>query len=169
MVEEVFNVLYRKLETFYEKSKNNQDFKNMALRLFQNVPTNEANKIYEHIILTYERFPSLIDLRNIALKFEVTPKAKEYNEKCVYCLGSGLIPYRRETAGLTYKYTEHEAACVCKKGRSYKNERIKGIEEVYPTSYKSILAEYEKRNTGRRNVPELQKQFFDSLDKMGRL
>jgi hypothetical protein len=61
------------------------------------------------------------------------------------------------------------AACTCGRGRQYKNRPILGIEDVFPTSTENILAEYEKRNTGTRNVPELQKQFFDSLDKMGRL
>ena len=129
------------------------------------VPASRRSEFFRHIIHTYDFFPKLSEFSAACSKFKVLPKAREYNDRCVYCLGGGLLRYNRKVEGLSYN-PEYFAACVCDKGRSFKTKRLFGIEEVWQDKTQEVLMKLAEQNGGTRNVPELQEQFKRSLDIM---
>ena len=165
MVTEVFNGFWRRLEGFYGKKDQHQDFQKKAEWALRNVPTDKASDVYDYIVFNYEFFPKLPEFRNIAAKFEVIKEAPVTDEKCVYCLGSGLIRYNRKVKGLTYD-PEYFAACVCPKGRSFKSKHIFGVEEVWQDKTDAVLKQLAEKNTPRKSVSELQQDMVRSLEIM---
>ena len=163
MVTEVFNGFWCKLEGFYGKKDQHQDFQKKAEWALRNVPTDKASDVYDYIVFNYEFFPKLPEFRNIAAKFEVIKEAPVTDEKCAYCLGSGLIRYARKVKGLSYD-PEYFAACMCSKGRRYRRNPIKGIEDVYGARTNDVLKQLEERNAPRKSVSELQADFVRGLE-----
>jgi hypothetical protein len=164
MVSEVFATFWRELKDFYGKETKSR-FDMESESVLKNVPSSKAQEVLTYIIHNYEFFPKLPELRNIALRFEVIKKAAVSDEKCLYCLGSGVLKYYRESKELPYK-PEYFAACVCSHGDQYRNKPFKDIRDVFGTRTTEELRRIAERNGGRRNVEELKKDFCRSLDIM---
>lgn len=165
MVTEVFNKFWSDLQGFYGKKEFHKDFKPKAERALRNVPTVKSGDVYDYIVFNYEFFPKLPEFRNIAAKFEVIKEAPVTDERCVYCLGSGLIRYSRKVKGLSYD-PEYFAACMCSNGRRFRGNPIKGIEDVYGAGTSDVLKQLAERNAPRKSVAELQADFVRGLEIM---
>lgn len=165
MVTEVFNGFWRRLESFYGKKDQHQDFQNKAELVLRNVPTDKASEVYDYIVFNYDFFPKLPEFRNIAARFKAAKEASATDERCVYCLGSGLIKYTRKDKDLPYN-PEYFAACVCATGRRFRRNPVKGIEDVYGARTNDVLKQLEERNAPRKSVSELQADFVRGLEIM---
>lgn len=165
MVTEVFNKFWSDLEGFYGKKDFHKDFKTKAEWALRNVPTVKSSDVYDYIVFNYEFFPKLPEFRNIASKFEVIKEAAISDERCVYCLGSGLIRYTRKVKGLSYD-PEYFAACICSHGRRYSGNPIKGIYEVYGSRTEEALKHLAERNAPKKSVSELQADFVRGMEIM---
>lgn len=164
MVDVVFNTFWRELKDWYGK-ETKYSFDEQTEKLFANVPSNSAEDVLKYITYNYDFFPKFTELRAIAAKFEVIKQEPVNNDKCLYCLGSGLIKYSRKVKNLTYN-PEYFAACVCSYGKRYRNNPIKGIEDVYGPRTEEVLKTLAERNAPNRTVPELQADIERSLDIM---
>ena len=162
---EAFAVLWNDLNAYYGKNQTNPMVINEYEQEAKGIPASKKNDFFRHIVHTYDFFPKLSEFSAACSKFKVLPKAKEHNDRCVYCLGGGLLRYNRKVEGLSYN-PEYFAACVCEKGRGFKSKRIFGIEEVWQDKTQEVLMKLAEQNGGTRNVAELQEQFNRRLDIM---
>ena len=161
---EAFESFWENLTDYYGK-KFNPSVTFEYKRETDGVPASKKNELYRHIVHTYDFFPKLSEFSAACAKFKPQPKQVEYNERCVYCLGSGLIRYNRKVKGLSYD-PEYFAACVCPKGRSFKSKHIFGVEEVWKDKTEAVLKQLAEKNTPRKSVSELQQDIARSFEIM---
>lgn len=164
MVSEVFNTFLRELKDFYGKETKPR-FDQEAELVLRNVPSTKASEMLTYIIHNYEFFPRIPELKNVALRFEVIKKTVESDEKCLYCLGTGLLKYFREVKDLPY-IPEYFAACVCSHGDKYRNKPFKDFREICGPKIDEELQRLALKNSGHRSVAELKQDFCRSLDIM---
>ena len=161
---EAFESFWENLTDYYGK-KFNPSVTFEYKRETDGVPASKKNELFKHIVRTYDFFPKLPEFSAACAKYKPQPKQAEYNEKCVYCLGGGLLKYNRKIEGLNYK-PEYYAACVCEKGRSFKGNPVFGVEQIWGDNTEEILGQLAERNGGKKNVSELKESFERSLDIM---
>ena len=162
---EAFAGLWNDLNAYYGKNQTNPMVINEYEQEAKGIPASKKNDFFRHIVHTYDFFPKLSEFSAACAKFKPQPKQVEYNERCVYCLGSGLIRYNRKVKGLSYD-PEYFAACVCPKGRSFKSKHIFGVEEVWQDKTDAVLKQLAEKNTPRKSVSELQQDIARSFEIM---
>ena len=160
---EAFIGLWNDLNAYYGKNITNPSVINEYEQVAKGVPKGKKQDLFSYIVRTYDYFPKLPEFERACARYKPEEKHREFASGCRYCLDTGLLPYNRKNKERLF------AACVCDRGRSYKNRPILAVEDVFPTNTKSILEEYKKKNSGTRNIPELQKQVTESLSRMGTL
>ena len=160
---EAFNSFWQDLNAYYGKNHTNKRMIYEYEQKATGVPENRRHDLYKYIIHTYDFFPRILEFERACERYKPVAKQRTFQNGCRYCLDTGLLPYNREGKERLF------SACVCDRGRSYKNRPILAVEDVFPTNTKSILEEYKKKNSGTRNIPELKKRVEESLSRMDTL
>lgn len=163
---EAFPGFWNDLNSYYGKNQTNPvvigEYEKEAI----GVPASKRHDLFAYIVRTHDYFPKIGEFTKACERFKPIVRQKAYNGSCVYCLGAGLIKYYKKVQGLPYK-PEYFAACVCDKGRSFKDAPVKGIEEVYGPRLQEVLSELAKRNGNARNVAELQQEVMNNVRNIG--
>lgn len=168
MTNEVYRSFIRDLSEFYGKKDVSVSFINECEEVLANVPNKNAKTLFKYIVRKSDFFPKLTEFSKLCVNFcEVKAQtATSESERCPYCLGSGLIPYRRKVKYLPYM-AEYFASCTCPKGRTFYRNPVFGIEEVYGAKTQEVLGELLKRNSNGTPLEQSKQTFFENVSKIG--
>lgn len=163
---EAFHGFWNDLNSYYGKSQTNPVVIGEYEKETIGIPASKRHNLFAYIVRTHDYFPKIGEFAKACGRFKPNVKEKEYSGSCIYCLGAGLIKYQRKVKDLPY-IPEYFAACVCDKGKDFRNSRIKGIDEIYGTKLNDVLSELETKNGGNRNVSSLREEIMKNVDKIG--
>ncbi len=162
---EAFKGFWKDLSDYYGKNQTNPKVIYEYEKEARGVPATRKQDLFSYIVRNYDYFPKLSEFSAVCAKYKTVKPQPISDERCVYCLGSGLIRYTRKVKGLSYD-PEYFAACMCSKGRRYRGNPIKGIEDVYGARTGDVLKQLEERNAPRKSVSELKADFVRGMDIM---
>lgn len=167
---EAFSRFFKSLCNYYNKNITDPTIIALYEKETRVVPASKVSDLLQYIMMTYEYFPKLPDFKHACERYIPKVQQKEISSKCNYCSGTGLIHYKRECKEDKLSYIpDYYGACICDKGRSYKGQRIYGIEEVFPTNTTAVLEKLKQRNSkNTKSIPELQREVETNLAKMSK-
>ena len=161
---EAFRGFWNDLNAYYGKNQTNPAVIYEYEKETKGVPASRKQELFSHIVRNYDYFPKLSEFAFACDRFRSKVTEKASTERCVYCLGSGLIKYRRKVKGLTYE-PEYFAACVCSHGEKFKNKPALSIEQVYGSAAPKVLAQLAERNCPDKSVSQLKQDVFENMSK----
>ena len=162
---EAFNGFWKDLNDYYGKNQTNSKVIYEYEKEARGVPATRKQDLFSYIVRNYDYFPKLSEFSAVCAKFRIVKPLPTSDEKCVYCLGSGLIRYTRKVKDLPY-VPEYFAACICSHGSRVLDKPLKGIQEVYGPRTEEEMKALAEKNGGKRNVSELKASFEKSMDIM---